>query len=68
MRRPLWAIRFMKALMLLLPGATVLGTSCGVETRDAAIGAGADFVGDSIGAILNALFPVEEWLTPDDAG
>jgi len=65
MTKAKWVTRVAKIVMLLAPGATLLGTSCSVEVRDAAIGAGADFVGASLGTILETLVPVEEWLAGD---
>ncbi len=54
--------RTAKVLLWLAPGVTLMGTSCGVEFRDAAIGAGADFVGASIGAALEGLIPIDTWI------
>ena len=58
-------IRWISMMLLwVAPGATLMGTSCGAELRSSVIGAGADCAGDSFGAILGALFPVEDWVTP----
>jgi hypothetical protein len=54
-----WVTRTTKAVLWLAPGVTLLGTSCGVEMRNSAISAGADFVGTSLGKLLEALVPVD---------
>jgi hypothetical protein len=64
-----WRSRAMRAMVWLAPGATLLGTSCGAEVRDAVIAAGADFVGASLGTILETLIPVDTLLqNAQDAG
>ncbi len=68
MTRPKWITRTAKLMLWLAPGVTLMGTSCGVEFRDAAIGAGADFVGASIGAILEGLIPIDTWLASATGG
>ena len=62
MTRNKWVTRTLKVIMLLAPGTILLGTSCGASVRDSAITAGADFVGTSIGKILDALVPVDTLL------
>ncbi len=54
-----WVTRTAKVMLWLAPGVTLLGTSCGVELRDSAISAGADFLGTSLGKVLEALIPVD---------
>lgn len=60
MTKSKWATRLIKAILWIAPGATLLGTSCGAEVRASLIGAGADFAGDSLSTILQALIPVED--------
>ena len=54
-----WVTRTLKVILLLAPGTILLGTSCGASVRDSAISAGADFVGTSLGKVLDALIPVD---------
>lgn len=57
-----WITRIGKGMIVIATGTTLLGTSCGVEMRNAAITAGAEFVGASLGAVLESLFPVDDLL------
>ena len=57
-----WLNLTVKMLLWLAPGAALFGTSCGAEVRSSAISAGADFVGTSLGKILEVAFPVDNWL------
>lgn len=43
--------------MWAVPGSLVLGTSCATEMRDAAINAGATFVGNFLSAVLTGFLP-----------
>ena len=47
------------AAMCTVLGAGILPTTCPLEVRDAAISGLAQFVGDSVSALLSALVPVE---------
>ena len=59
-----WIIRLVQRMMWLVPGAAIVGTSCGLtDIRDAAVAAGLDFVEDSASEVLNAVFPVGEILS-----
>ena len=60
-----WVTRTAKMILWLAPGATLLGTSCGAEMRASAIGAAADFLGASLGDLLEAWVPVTN-LLPDE--
>lgn len=60
MKRRRWIGRVFVVLAYLVPGAAVMGTSCAADVRDTVIDAGVDFVGDSVGEFLDALFPVSE--------
>ncbi len=62
MRKNKWVTLTAKMLLWLAPGATLLGTSCGAEMRASAISAGADFVGTSLGKLLEAWVPVNNLL------
>lgn len=59
MKRNKWTTLTVKALLWLAPGAALFGTSCGAEMRASAIGAAADFLGASIGTLLEAYIPVD---------
>lgn len=65
MTRSGWVTRITKAILWIVPGTTLLGTSCGVEVRNSLIGATADFAGDSLTILLGALLPIEDWVNPD---
>lgn len=67
MTKAKWTARISKALIVIASGTTLLGTSCGVELRNAVIGAGADFVGNSLIIILENIFPVEDLLANEPA-
>jgi hypothetical protein len=67
MTKKKWVTLTVKALLWLAPGATLLGTSCGAEMRASAIGAGADFVGTSLGKLLEAFIPVDDLLPAENA-
>jgi hypothetical protein len=64
MKRNRWVTLTVKTLLWLAPGAALFGTSCGAEFRASAIGASADFLGTTIGTLLEAYFPVDN-LVPD---
>lgn len=54
-----------KALLWIIPGSAVLGTSCAGDIRKSLVSAGLGFVEDSAGTVLEATFPVEEWVSSD---
>ncbi|HOB75786.1 MAG TPA: hypothetical protein PKG54_14815 [Phycisphaerae bacterium] len=68
MTKSQWVTRIGKAMIVVASGTTILGTSCGVEVRNAVIAAGAEFVGASLGTVLETLFPISDILAGwDDA-
>ncbi len=66
MTKSQWVTRIGKAMIVIASGTTLLGTSCGVEVRNAVITAGAEFVGASLGTVLETLFPIDEILAGAD--
>lgn len=60
-----WVTRTVKMILWLVPGTMLLGTSCGAELRASSIGALADFVGASLGELLEAWVPVDNLLPAD---
>ena len=60
--------RLAMALMWLVPGTGLLGTSCVKELRDGLIDAGVAFVGDTAADVLQALFPLGDWLSGPSSG
>lgn len=55
--------RLAVALMWLVPGTGLLGTSCAKELRDGLVDAGVAFVGDTATDVLEALFPLGDCLS-----
>jgi hypothetical protein len=54
---------FRKALLLSTMGPLLMNhSSCTLELRDAAISAGATFVGTTVANVLDALIPVDDLL------
>ena len=54
-----------RALLWIIPGSAVLGTSCAGDIRKNLVAAGLGFVKDGAGSVLDAAFPVADWLSPD---
>ncbi|GMU22465.1 MAG: hypothetical protein AMXMBFR13_25510 [Phycisphaerae bacterium] len=54
-----------RMVMWLVPGSMVLGTSCGAQLKDSVVGAGVDFVGQSVLTALEILIPVEDIVAGD---
>lgn len=52
--------RWMSWLMMLAPGAAVLGSSCVSDIRESLISGGLDYVSDSFYAFLQTISPIEE--------
>ena len=67
MTRRRWTIRAAKMLLWLVPGTTLLGTSCTQEFRDGLIDAGVVFMTNTATEVLQALFPVADWVTAAQA-
>ena len=67
MSRPGKVSRIVVALMWLVPGTVVLGSSCAKDVRDTLIDAVVGFVGDAASELLRALFPVADWLDGGEA-
>ena len=63
MTRPRTISRVTATLIWLVPGTAILGTSCTTEFRDSLVDAGASFVADTAADVLEALFPVGDWLS-----
>ena len=63
MTRPRTVSRITAALIWLVPGTAVLNTSCATEFRDSLVDAGAGFLADTAADVLEALFPVADWLS-----
>lgn len=57
--------RWMRWGLIALPGSTLLGTSCAEDIRLSLVSAGLDFIEGSAGTILEALFPVEDFVGGD---
>lgn len=55
--------RMVKWIVLLAPGAGVLGTSCAEDIRRAVVAAGLDFVEGAAGTALETFIPVDELLS-----
>ena len=52
--------RMIRGIMVLgIPGAMTLGTSCAEAIRDSVVSAGLSFVEDTAGAFLEAVVPVD---------
>ncbi len=54
-----------RALLWIIPGSAVLGTSCAGDIRKNLVAAGLGFVKDGAGSVLDTAFPVSDWLSPD---
>jgi len=63
MSRPHRISRIAMALLWFVPGTMVLGSSCARDFRDDLVAAGTGFVADTAIDVLEALFPVADWVT-----
>jgi hypothetical protein len=54
--------RWISLLVMLAPGAGLLGSSCVSDIRESIISGGLDYVSDTVYAFLQAISPVEEAL------
>lgn len=52
-----------RAMLWIIPGSMILGTSCVGDIRKSIVAAGLGFVEDSAGAFLESTFPVSDLLT-----
>lgn len=66
MNRSKQKMRLSKCTLLLVPGASLLGTSCAEDLRLSIVAAGLDFVESSAGTILETLIPVEDFIAGDE--
>lgn len=51
-----------RVLIWALPGGMILTTSCGRDVRNALTDAGTTFLAQSASDLLQALFPVADWV------
>jgi hypothetical protein len=62
MKRSPWLSRFLKVLISLSAGGTLIGTSCGEDLRNTVRAAGLDFVKSSSGTALQTFIPIKDIL------
>lgn len=54
-----------RLLVLVVPGAMALGTTCVSDMRDAVVAAGLDYVEGAAGTFLDTVIPIEDFITGD---